>query len=740
VAEGTPPIAAEHLAALRALVAPRHVALVGASGNPEGTAGRPLRYLLEHGYQGVIYPVNPRYSTLGGLRCYPSIEALPETPDVGLVLLGPDRAAAAVGQLARRGTAAAIVLAGGYGEIGPEGEARQRELLQAAGPMRLLGPNSMGVVNTALGAALSPSGALEARPLPRGGIALISQSGGILGSLLSRGGARGIGFSTLVATGNEADLEVADFLELLLEDANTRVIALYLEGLRNPARFARLARRARAIAKPLVAYKVGRSAAGMRSAASHTGAMAGSNRAYDTYFRQLGVVRVDAFGELLDVSSALAAGRPMQGNRLGVLTSTGGAGVLLADAAGARGIEAPPPDAALTEDLRGLLTDEGAVAGRNPVDITLAGLKPEVFASATASLLGSPSYDAVVVVVGASGLASPDLAAKPLIEAGRTAAKPLLGYVSPHAPDILARLNRGNIPTFDSPEGCAAALAALSQVARWAAAEPGNSAAPASTGFTGAGEPSQRSAEGQTHVAAGAPAQLSLSALPGGMLNEVQAAAVFSAFGIPGARSISAVDAAQVTSAAVTLGGEVVLKVLSRHIPHKSDAGGVLVGLTPEQAGTEAAALRARFERDLPGALEGFLVQERLVGTEIILGSTRDAQLGPLLLIGTGGVAAELLGDTVLLLPEVSPADVRAALESLRGYPLLNGFRSRPLADVDALVEAVCCFARCVLALGERLLEAEINPLLVLPAGQGVRAVDALLVLSDEPGLGTVWP
>ncbi|MGH2519895.1 MAG: acetate--CoA ligase family protein, partial [Chloroflexota bacterium] len=584
VAEGAPP-GADPLAALRALIAPRSVALVGASGNPEATAGRPLRYLLEHGYQGVVYPVNPRYPTLGGLRCYPSVEALPQAPDVGLVLLGPDRAAIAVQQLAERGTLAAIVLAGGYAEVGPEGEARQRELLRAAGPMRLLGPNSMGVVNAAVGAALSPSGALEARPLPRGGVGVVSQSGGILGSLLSRGGARGIGFSTLVATGNEADLEVADFLELLLEDVDTRVIALYLEGLRNPARFARLARRARAMGKPVVVYKVGRSEAGARSAASHTGAMAGSNRAYDAYFRQLGVVRVEAFGELLDVSSALAAGRPMRGNRLGVLTSTGGAGVLLADAAGAHGIEAPPLDAALTRDMRALLTDEGAVAGRNPVDITLAGLKPEVFASATASLLGSPSYDAVVVVVGASGLANPDLAAKPLIEAGRTASKPLLGYVSPHAPDILARLNRGNIPTFDSPEGCAAALAALCQVAGWASAEAGDGTIQRGPDFTGAAEPNQNGVARFGQAPASAPAPLAIGALPSGMLNEVQAAAVFSAFGIPSARSVSVADAAQVTPAAVSLGSEVVLKVLSRQIAHKSDVGGVLVGLAAERAG-----------------------------------------------------------------------------------------------------------------------------------------------------------
>ena len=399
------------------------------------------------------------------MACYPSIEALPTVPDMALILVGPDLVNDAVRQLAQIGTAASIVLAGGYAEAGEDGRARQAELKAAAGSMRLLGPNTIGLVNVTDHTALSPSVALELAPLTPGKVGLVSQSGGILGSVLSRAEARGIGFSRLVGTGNEVDLQVEDIIEYLLDDVETSVIALYLEGLRDVARFRLLAVRARELGKPIVAFKVGRSEAGARSASSHTGAMAGSDRVYDAMFEQHGVFRAATFADLIDVAGALATGRRPRGNRLGVLTSTGGAGVLVADACGVKGFESPPPDPPTAGRLAQLLPGEAALAERNPVDLTLAGLRSDIFKSAIAALLDSPTYDALVTIVGSSGIAQPELAAGPVLEAQAASDKPLLVYVSPYAPNIVAYLNRRGVPAFDTPEGCAAALSSMARAA-----------------------------------------------------------------------------------------------------------------------------------------------------------------------------------------------------------------------------------------------------------------------------------
>jgi acetate---CoA ligase (ADP-forming) len=462
---------------LERLVRPRSVAVIGASADPTKLTGRPIGYLIKHGFRGAIYPVNPRVAKIGGLRCYPDIARLPEAPDAAIVLVGQDRAQAAVAALAARGAGAAIVLAGGYGETGGAGRRHQAALREAAGGMRLLGPNTIGLVNLTDRIMLSATGALELDALQPGGIAVVSQSGGIMGSLLSRAADRGIGLSKLIATGNEADIDVADCIDFLVEDAATSVIAVYLEGLRDAAKFRTAVRRAVAAQRPVVVFKVGRSEAGARSAMSHTGALAGTDRMYEALFRQLGVIRAGAFADLLDIPAALVAGRVALGKRVAILTSTGGAGTLVADSCGMRGLDVPPPDDATAARLAALQLGEADNAARNPVDVTLAGLQPAPFRAAISALLDSPAYDAVVVVVGASALADPTLATDALIECRRHGSKPLLAYVSPHAPHIVATLNRNGVPAFAGPEGCAAALAAMQP--RAPAAGPGRQRTPA---------------------------------------------------------------------------------------------------------------------------------------------------------------------------------------------------------------------------------------------------------------------
>lgn len=674
--------------ALARLLSPRSVAVVGASADRAKTTGRPVGYLLKHGFGGAIWPVNPRVAALDGLPCFPDIAALPGAPDAAIVLLGAERAVEAVRALAAKGCGAAIVLAGGFAEESGEGAARQAALRAAAGPMRLLGPNTIGLVNLREGIVLSASGALEAEGMRAGGISLVSQSGGILGAALSRGAARGLGFAHLVATGNEADLEVADWLDHLAGDEATRVIALYLEGVRNPQAFRAAARRAAEAGKPVVAFKVGRSAAGAAAAASHTGAMAGEDRLFDALFRQLGIRRAERFGELLDIAQGLADGRAMRGNRVAVLTSTGGAGALLADACGLAGLALPPPGEAAGARIAELT---GLPPGGNPVDLTLAGLKPEVMQGAMRALLDGPDHDALAVVVGSSALAQPRLAAEAIAASRQGTDKPVLAYVSPHAPAILHALNAGGIPAVTEPEAVAAVLRALGPPL------PPAPPLPPPEGFD----------------------------LPPGPLDEAEAKALFARWGVAPVREAVARTPEEAAALAEAMGGTVVLKALSRAILHKTEAGGVRLGLQPAQVAGEAAAMLAR----IPQA-EGLLVQEQVRGgVEMILGLRNDPHLGPAILLGTGGTLAELLDDVAIRLLPLRPGEAAAMLEGLRGRRLLEGWRGAPPADIPALLAAVEGFARLGAALGDRLVEAEVNPLFVMPAGQGVRAADGVAIL-----------
>nr|WP_244670343.1 acetate--CoA ligase family protein [Rhodoplanes elegans] len=688
------------------MFSPRSIAVIGASADATKLTGRPIAYLEKHGYAGAIYPVNPRAETIGSRRCYPDVAALPEVPDVGLVLLGAERAVAAVEQLARAGAAAAVVLASGFGEAGEDGRRRQQALREAADGMRLLGPNTIGLVNVSERIMLSASGAMELDGFVPGSVALVSQSGGILGALLSRGAARGIGFSKLVATGNEADLDIADMIEHLADDDATAVIALYIEGLRHPDRFRAAAAKATGRGKRLVVYKVGRSETGARSAVSHTGALAGSDRMYDALFRQLGIVRANAFSDLLDIPAALATGRRLDGARLAVVTTTGGAATLIADNAGLAGFTLPDPDPPTAEGLTALAIPD-ATLDRNPVDVTLAGLRPELFTRVLALLSKSPRYDAIVTIVGSSALGQPDLVAKPLIAALDTTEKPILAYVSPEAPHIVAALNRAGVPAFANPEGCVAALAAL----RIAPPAPYM----------------------ETTAAAASPAGEPAAPPGGGALNEADSKALFARFGIPAVAEIVATKPEDAAAAAQRLGGApVVVKVLSRDILHKSELGGVAVGVAPEAVADCCRAMAARVSDCAAGTLDGFLVQERITdGVEMILGLSRDPQLGPAVLLGFGGVTAELLKDTTLRPLPLAPGDAAAMIAELTLSPLLKGYRGRPAADVAALVAAIEAFAAMVMRLGDRLREAEINPLFVRPAGHGVAAADGLVVLSD---------
>ncbi|TFV39965.1 CoA-binding protein [Bradyrhizobium frederickii] len=692
--------------AIERLIRPRSIAVIGASADPSKTSGRPVSYLQKHGFAGEIYPVNPKVGEIDGLKCYADVASLPDVPDVGLVLLGAERAHIAVRELSERGAAAAIVLASGFTETGAEGAARQYQLMQAAGSMRILGPNTIGLVNLTNNIVLSASGALAMDHFPAGAIGLISQSGGILGAVLSRAAARGIGLSKLVSTSNEADLELSDFIDFLAEDDATRVIALYIEAIRNPLRFREAVLRARRAGKPVVAFKIGRSEAGAQAAVSHTGALAGSDRMYDALFRQLGVIRARTFEDLLDIPAVLGVGRKLSGRRVAILTSTGGAGTIVSDSLGVAGFVTPAPDAETAAQLRSLQSGSHANLDRNPIDVTLAGLQPDLLRGAIRVLLASPCYDALVVIAGSSAVGSPALMADAIHDCLPLSDKPVIAYVSPHAPEVVSVLTRRGVPAYTSAESCTAAL----------------------DGLLRAGMTAQVQTSGSALTA------IDVSDIPAGPLDEAQAKALFARFGIPVAAEKMVATAREAELAARSLGDRVVLKILSREIAHKSDVGGVAVNLTAETIGGRLTAMTDEVEARTGKRPDQFLVQEMISGgVEIILGMHRDS-LGIAILLGMGGVAAELFKDTTMrLLPPnggLDLAEARAMARDLVTWPLLDGFRGRPACDVGALAEAVVAFSRMVAQLGERLAEAEINPVFVLPAGQGVKAADGLVVLN----------
>lgn len=695
--------------AIQKLMEPRSIAIIGASTDPKKTAGRPIAYLQKHHFKGKIYPVNPRVEEISGLKCYPDIGALPETPDVAIIMVGTDKALSAVKELAALGTPAAIVLTSGFAEHGPEGLKKQEELIAAAGSMRILGPNTIGMVNITDDIPLSPSSALEMDEFPKGSVSVISQSGGILGSLLSRATACGLGLSKLVSTSNEADLGLADFVDYLVNDSSTKVIVLYIESIRHPEKFRASALRARQAGKPIVVYKVGKSEAGVKAAISHTGALAGSDKMYDALFKQVGIIRANTFAEFLDIPAALASGRVLKGKRVAILTSTGGAGTLVADSLGEWGFETPVPDEKTAARLRALQPGDQAVLDRNPIDVTLAGLQPDLLRGAIGALLDSPTYDALILILGSSSLSMPDLMAGAVRDCMLTSDKPVIAYVSPHAPIAGALMTKLGVPAFSQPESCSVALSSMFHVSKLK---------------------ENTLAEG---LVARSSNNLDIDALHGS-LNEHQAKNLFAAFGIAGVKEL-VVSAGQAHfDAASELGEKVVVKILSNEILHKTEVGGVALNVPVSGIASKIAVMALEVKEKSGVTIQEFLVQEMASGgMEFMVGMHCDP-LGTAILVGMGGVTAELFKDTRMRL--ISPGkalsgdEVLEMLKELKTWPLLDGYRGRPKCDVKALVEAIVSFSELVASLDGRLIECEINPLFVFSEGKGIKAADGIAVLS----------
>lgn len=680
---------------LAAFLSPCSIALVGVPSDLTRPGARPLVFLRKHGYAGRIYPVNPRRDEIGGLRAYPSLAALPEAPDTVWIGVPGGEVLGVLEEAARLKIPNAVILTAGFGETNEGGRRRQAALRETAerGGVTVLGPNMLGFINfwDRVPLTFSASGGVD--QLIPGPVGVASQSGALGGVVVNRAYDRRIGLSAMISTGNEAGITVTECLEHFASDPRTDVVALIAEGIRDGERFKRAAARLLETGKPLVALKVGRSSAGRRNALTHTGALAGSGEAWRAVARQLGIVEVDTFEDLVEVAGFFARERRPIGRRACVLATSGGASIMTADHLDAHGF-ALPRLAKTTRVALGEALPAYALTRDNPVDVT-AGLPETLFVRVLAALTSDPRLDVIVsAVTGASGVER----AQSLVGAAREASRPVVAcwLGGSQTEDGLAHLDAAGLPAFRSPRTAALALAAARELtatrAAWRARRLPSSPAP-------------------------------VALPPGRTLPYATLSALARRAGVPLARQALVKTPAQAAAATRGLGARVAVKLVGPGFAHKTEAGALVLDVGSPAAAARAAAALLRRARG--AAVEGVLVQRMAPpGIEVLAGVTRDRTFGPLLTVGAGGVAAELLGGIACRPLPVTSGEIRAMLKEVRLLRALDGFRGAAPSDMAALVRAVAAVARLAALLGERLESVEVNPVIVSP--RGAVAVDLL--------------
>lgn len=692
---------------------PQQVAVVGASSQPGKVSHDVLHNLLSHGFRGRVIPVNPKAKEILGAPVAASIADLPQNLDLAVVALRADLVPQALRELAERGTKAVVVVSAGFKEVGGAGRELERqikEVLRAHPAMRLIGPNCVGIIDTFVGLNASFAGAM---PRP-GNLGFFSQSGAMCLAILDWSLDNNIGFSKFVSLGNKADLTEVEMLELMALDPQTKVILGYLEAVEDGRRFMEVARRVTRV-KPVVLFKSGVSASGARAASSHTGALAGADAAYEAAFRQCGVLRAHSVRELFNLAVALANQPLPVGRGLGILTNSGGPGIICADAAEAQGLHlvALRPETAL--ELRSFLP--GIASVYNPVDTT-GGATAQTYRRCLATLLSDDNVSAGVVIV------TPTAALQPLDVAREVCAvpakKPVFAVLMGHHSVQQARdyCLAHNLPAYEFPEEAAQALAGMLDYRQWLEDPP-----PRPDLVPGDRQAVQKiiaglRRQGRRH------------------LSELEARACLVAYGVPVARSLAAATSEEAVAAARELGLPVVMKIDSPGIIHKSDVGGVRVNLASEAAVAEAFLdMTTRIQRQHPEAwLRGVLVQEMVAGgRETIVGVSRDPQFGHLLMFGLGGIYVEVLMDVSFRVAPLARDQALEMVRSVRSFPLLRGVRGEPPSDLTALTQALLALGSLVHDFPE-VAEAEINPLLALPRGQGAVAVDGRIALAQAKG------
>jgi len=700
---------------LAALLAPHSIAIVGASGNEEGYSSRSLANLLGTGYAGRIFPVNPRYEELAGLRCYAKVGDIGEPIDAAILLVRADLVADAVRDCAEAGVKVITVCSAGFAEGGEAGQVRQRELVHLARSRgsRLLGPNCIGAVSVTDNVVACPT--LNITGTYTGGsISIVSQSGGMAVNLFNRAQGRGIGIRGFVSVGNEGDVGVADLVDALADDEHTKVIAVFVEELRDVPAFQAAVDKAHRAGKPVLALKVGRSDAGQRSSLSHTGAMAGSHAVFRNIMEQLGVLEVDSVDALIDTADLMTRVPVPESNRLLIVSPSGGECSYAADRASALGLDvlelSADTVAALSKTMR-------FATPSNPFDLTGQVIgNSEFLLSILAELGRAPEFDMVLYAIPTWGSHDAERLLPGFIAAAEASRKPTVisawaaANLTERGEDLLAA---SSAPHFASAD---AALTALSHLARWA------------TLYRGSLPRATSARQDRTEAAVPVPRPAQLAELP----TEHEAKAFLAQHGLAVSREIMLEDPAEAAKAAAEIGWPLVAKQLCTNVMHKSDLGLVRVGLRDEADLVRAVESFGDIVAAQGLESEGLLLSELRTGAEVIVGGVRDPKFGPLIMIGAGGVLAELMDDAVFRQCPVDRQEASAAVRTLAVGRLLQGYRGTEY-DLDALTELITRFSE-LFAEADWIQQADLNPVIVSDSKQGGAVIaDAALVLTPPP-------
>jgi acyl-CoA synthetase (NDP forming) len=705
---------------LRPLLSPNSIAIVGAAAD-DSIRGRLTKQLIGHGFDGPIYPVTRSQTEILGYKAYRSIADIPEPVDLAVIVVPAAHVIPTIEQCGAKGIPAAVIISSGFGEEKSE-EAAQRDAelraLAARLDMAICGPNSEGLVNPLrpLVATFSPvfhdtSAALLPADSKAKPIAVSCQSGALTFSFLSRGQSRQLRFTTQVSSGNQTVLEAHDYIEAALDSGAADIFLVYLEGIRQPGRFREVADKAAAAGKPLIVAKVGRSDAGRRAAASHTGSLAQSGAIDDAIFRHHGIIRGEDIDHMVDVSAAFAFCKLPKGNRVAIITGSGGSAVWMADILSAHGLEVPELEVDLQAKIMALLPSYASAL--NPIDATAQAIGEVGYAPIVKLVRESKRIDTILLI---SSVANETTARKRAEElAGivdETSQPMLLATYTTATAGAMAAFAEVGIPAYTSMPSCARAIKALADYGRF------------HERVTHRGAPIETAASVRDTVG-------KALAESGKVLTEVQAKALLAAYGVKRVPEFLATGEDDASEAAMRIGGPVALKVQSSDIVHKTEAGAVMLGLAGDAAVREGyRTVLARAKAAQPDArIDGVLVQAMAKrGQEMILGVTRDPVFGPMLMVGLGGIHVEVLKDVAFAPVPLAADDALALIGELKGAALLDGVRGAKATDKVALVELMVALSRFAADHADQIAEIDLNPVIVHEEGQGLSVVDALIV------------
>lgn len=698
---------------LSAIFAPRSVAVIGASRDPGKVGHAIFRNILED-FQGVVYPVNPKAQAIRAVRAYSSVLEIPDPVDLAIVIVPASGVRAVLDECGKKGVRGVVVISAGFREAGPEGRRREDDVKAAIRThgFALVGPNCLGVLNTDPQVRLN---ATFARTMPSAGnIAFLSQSGALTTAVLDYARARGIGFSKLVSLGNKADVSELELLAALRDDAHTDVIVLYLEDLTDGRRFINLCREITGEIpqpKPILAVKSGRTPAGARAVSSHTGALAGSDDVYDAIFLQSGVLRVESVEELFQYAVAFANQPLPSGRRVAIVTNAGGPGIMAADASGRQGLELASFAEGTKQAMRLALPAEAAV--ENPVDV-IGDAQHDRYQVALRAVLRDPACDGAIVLLTPQAVTDIEQIARVVATETRAGRKPVLasfmGLVD--VSGGVRILEEARIPHYGFPEDAVRAFRAMGDYAEWVR---------------------RPRTDVRTFPVDRARISSLLGQAPRGVfVRETLAFELLAAYGFPLAPWAEASSAEDAVIRASAIGFPVAIKVLSPAIVHKVDVGGIRLHLAaPSEVRTAYEEMMAEISRKQPGApIEGVLVQKMVPGVETIVGLNRDAQFGPILMFGLGGIYVEVLKDVTFRLAPIRQLGAQRMVESIKAIQILRGVRGKPASDLNALVECIERLSQLAAEIPE-IAELDINPLMVLPIGQGAAVIDVRLRLLE---------